>query len=56
MVIITPYFGKSVEELDDKEVRITGFMLTLSPDEDIYVLSQNPYADCFCGMAVLNRL
>jgi|TARA_B100000242_G_C42597548_1_gene282336 hypothetical protein len=46
----TPYFGKSVEELDDKEVRITGFMLTLSPDEDIYVLSQNPYADCFfCG-------
>lgn len=46
----TPYFGKSVEELDNKEVRITGFMLTLSPDEDIYVLSQNPYADCFfCG-------
>ena len=32
----TPYFGKSVEELDNKEVRITGFMLTLSPDEDIY--------------------
>ena len=46
----TPYFGKSVEVLDKKEVRITGFMLTLSPDEDIYVLSQNPYADCFfCG-------
>mgnify|MGYP005662661945 FL=1 len=25
-------------------------MLTLAPDEGIYVLSQNPYADCFfCG-------
>jgi hypothetical protein len=25
-------------------------MLTLAPDEGVYVLSQNPYADCFfCG-------
>ena len=45
-----PYFGKGVEDLDNKEVKITGFMLTLSPDEGIFVLSQNPYADCFfCG-------
>ena len=46
----TPYFGETVEALDNKEVKITGFMLTLSPDEGIFVLSQNPYADCFfCG-------
>ena len=25
-------------------------MLTLSPDEGVFVLSENPYADCFfCG-------
>ena len=46
----TPYFGETVELLDNKEVVITGYMLTLAPDVGIYVLSQNPYADCFfCG-------
>lgn len=35
-----PFFGKGVEDLDNKEVKITGFMLTLSPDEGIFVLSQ----------------
>ena len=46
----TPYFGETVELLDNKEVVITGYMLTLAPDEGIYVLSQNTYADCFfCG-------
>ena len=45
-----PFFGEKVEALDNKEVKITGYMLTLAPDEGIYVLSQNPYADCFfCG-------
>ena len=43
-------FGKNVEALNNKEVKITGYMLTLAPDEGVYVLSQNPYADCFfCG-------
>ena len=46
----TPYFGETVELLDNKEVVITGYMITLATDEGIYVLSQNPYADCFfCG-------
>ena len=46
----TPYFGEEVESLDGKEVKITGYMLTLAPDEGVFVLSQNPYADCFfCG-------
>ena len=42
--------GETFEALDNKEVTITGYMLTLAPDEGVYVLSQNPYADCFfCG-------
>tara|TARA_B100000963_G_scaffold195335_1_gene170053 strand:- start:3783 stop:4217 length:435 start_codon:yes stop_codon:yes gene_type:complete len=46
----TPFFGEEVELLNNKLVVITGFMLTLSPDDGVYVLSQNPYADCFfCG-------
>ena len=46
----TPFFGEEVELLNNKLVVITGFMLTLSPDDSVYVLSQNPYADCFfCG-------
>jgi len=45
-----PYYGEAVEPLDNKEVTITGYMLTLSPDEGVFVLSENPYADCFfCG-------
>jgi hypothetical protein len=45
-----PYFGEELESLDNKEVKITGYMLTLAPDEGVFVLSQNPYADCFfCG-------
>ena len=46
----TPYFGEQIERLDGEQVKITGYMLTLAPDEGVYVLSQNPYADCFfCG-------
>lgn len=44
------HFGEAVESLDNKKVRITGYMLTLSPDEGIFILSENPYAECFfCG-------
>ena len=28
-----PFFGKNIEALDNKEVTITGYMLTLAPDE-----------------------
>ena len=45
-----PFFFFFFEALNNKEVKITGYMLTLAPDEGVYVLSQNPYADCFfCG-------
>ena len=43
-------FGEGVESLDNEYVKITGYMLTLAPDAGVFVLSQNPYADCFfCG-------
>ena len=46
----TPDFGEGVESLDNEYVKITGYMLTLAPDAGVFVLSQNPYADCFfCG-------
>ena len=46
----TPYIGEGVESLDNEYVKITGYMLTLAPDAGVFVLSQNPYADCFfCG-------
>ena len=32
-----PFFGKNIEALDNKEVTITGYMLTLAPDEGVYV-------------------
>lgn len=45
-----PYFGSSVKELQGKEVYIKGFMLTIEPKKDIYILSKNPFAACFfCG-------
>ncbi|UGU16365.1 hypothetical protein LS482_00510 [Sinomicrobium kalidii] len=47
---LVPDFGKSVEELEGKEISITGYFLSLSPSDDIYMLSQNPMASCFfCG-------
>lgn len=45
-----PHFGESVKELEGKEVYLKGYILVIDPNEDIYILSQNPYAACFfCG-------
>ncbi|SFW75666.1 hypothetical protein SAMN02927921_04016 [Sinomicrobium oceani] len=47
---LVPDFGKSVKELEGKEISITGYFLSLSPEDGIYMLSQNPMASCFfCG-------
>jgi len=47
-----PHFGESVKELEGKEVYLKGYMLALDPQENIFILSQNPFADCFfCGNA-----
>jgi hypothetical protein len=45
-----PVFGKKVEALDGRKVKISGYMIPL--DVGLYALSKNPYAACFfCGGA-----
>lgn len=45
-----PFFGPTLKELDGQEVQIKGFVLSLDPNNDYYVLSRNPMASCFfCG-------
>ena len=45
-------FGKSIKNLDGKEVIISGHMIPLDPMGISYVLSQNPNSSCFfCGGA-----
>ncbi|MGS2763223.1 hypothetical protein [Sinomicrobium sp. M5D2P9] len=47
---LVPDFGKNVKELEGKQISITGYFLSLSPEDGIYMLSQNPMASCFfCG-------
>lgn len=45
-----PHFGPSVKALEGKEVILKGYMLTIDPEEGLYILSRNPFAACFfCG-------
>ncbi|WP_461532857.1 hypothetical protein [Sinomicrobium sp.] len=47
---LVPTFGQSVKALEGKEISVTGYFLNLSPEDGIFMLSQNPMASCFfCG-------
>ena len=47
-----PTFGESVKALEEKEVYISGYIIPVDYDEDFYVLSRYPFANCFfCGGA-----
>jgi len=47
-----PIFGPSVKNLEGKKFYITGYVIPVDIDEDFYVLSRYPYANCFfCGGA-----
>lgn len=47
-----PSFGDIVNGLEGQEVHITGYMIPVDLDEDFYVLSRYPFANCFfCGGA-----
>lgn len=47
-----PEFGPSVRALHGKEVVIKGYLLVIDPENDIYILSANPFSACFfCGGA-----
>ena len=47
-----PIFGPSVKILEGKKFYITGYVIPVDIDEDFYVLSRYPFANCFfCGGA-----
>ena len=47
-----PNFGPKVVAAEGKECYITGYMIPVDVDEDFYVLSRYPFANCFfCGGA-----
>ena len=47
-----PEFGQQVKNLEGKEVYITGYILPVEVEENFYVLSRYPFANCFfCGGA-----
>lgn len=47
-----PDFGPSVKALEGRDVYITGYVIPVDYDEDFYVLSRYPFANCFfCGGA-----
>jgi hypothetical protein len=45
-----PTFGAGVKALEGREVFITGYVIPVDLDENFYVISRYPYANCFfCG-------
>ena len=52
MFILYPTFGPKVAGLQGKDVVLTGYMIPVDVDANMYVLSANPYSSCFfCGQA-----
>lgn len=45
-----PTFGAAVKAYEGKEVYITGYVIPVDYDDNFYVVSRYPYANCyFCG-------
>lgn len=52
MYILYPEFGRSVKNLEGKEISIQGYVIPVDYNENFYVLSAFPYSACFfCGGA-----
>lgn len=50
--MLYPTFGPEVQKLKNQEVSITGYVLPVDLDANLYVLSAFPYSSCFfCGGA-----
>ena len=44
--------GKSLKDIEEKVITITGYFLDLDPDGEWFMVSKNPFATCFfCGGA-----
>ncbi|MGY8941046.1 MAG: hypothetical protein ACKVJH_03335 [Flavobacteriales bacterium] len=47
-----PSFGQDVKDLEGQDVYVSGYIIPVDLDEDFYVLSRYPFANCFfCGGA-----
>ncbi|HAE29970.1 MAG TPA: DUF3299 domain-containing protein [Flavobacteriales bacterium] len=47
-----PTFGNNIKRFDGKEIQIRGYIIPIDIVEGYYVLSANPYSQCFfCGQA-----
>ncbi len=47
-----PTYGDHVSSYESKDVYISGYLLPINPDSNLYVLSQNTFSSCyFCGNA-----
>lgn len=50
--MLYPTFGPEVQKLKNQEITITGYVLPVDLDANLYVLSAFPYSACFfCGGA-----
>ncbi len=47
-----PLFGEKQKKLDGQTIRITGYIIPIDAEQDLYVLSAFPFSACFfCGNA-----
>ncbi len=47
-----PEFGPTPRKYEGKSIQIKGYIIPADPEQDIYILSQFPFASCFfCGNA-----
>ena len=52
MYFLYPTFGPSVKNMEGKKVVLRGYMIPMTPDGEMLVISQQPMAMCFfCGGA-----
>ena len=50
--MLYPTFGQSVQKLSGKPVELTGYVLPVDLESNVYVLSAFPFSACFfCGGA-----
>jgi hypothetical protein len=50
--MLYPTFGQSIQKLNGKAVELTGYVLPVDLESNLYVLSAFPYSACFfCGGA-----
>ena len=50
--MLYPTFGQSIQKMNGKAVELTGYVLPVDLESNVYVLSAFPYSACFfCGGA-----